>query len=434
MSAQEILSIEEWASVVQKKIGTEDFTVTSVKLSPMCEGTAGFMSDQFMVVVSISQGDGTSSEDLKFFMKVVPTDLKLRNDFVNATGAYRKEIDFYEKIRPQIRFNCFVQSPRRVCIPESYFTRADALVLEDLIDKDFKMVSSRIALDYDHCAVVLRSLANFHAATIIYEDRMSSKLSKPYRLFDDFKESLNDILCNDFDIGGKKMSWIKSCFTSIRPLIPLLPNYKDKPHVCQTIVENLNAVQDQVPHLLKPSKEYRNVICHGDLWSNNILFRYDKDRKPEEVRFVDFQVVRYLPPVTDIMLFLHTATRKCFRQKYTDMLLDEYYDEFATILEQHGVERYIFPKTLFLESCKRLRKVGVLIALLYSLLIYLPPDFAASVLSSEADVERFTLVDRGPEAVQCFQTDTVFREMVTEVLQEFIEYFASTLLDTKLPN
>lgn len=42
---------------------------------------------------------------------------------------------------------------------------------------------------------------------------------------------------------------------------------------------------DDKPHFM--------VITHGDLWINNIMFRYDKNDQVDDVKFVDLQTIRY---------------------------------------------------------------------------------------------------------------------------------------------
>ena len=59
------------------------------------------------------------------------------------------------------------------------------------------------------------------------------------------------------------------------------------------------------------------VICHGDLWLSNILFKYAatgddagaKDVRPIEVKFIDFQSARFASLATDLVLFLFTSVR-----------------------------------------------------------------------------------------------------------------------------
>ena len=55
------------------------------------------------------------------------------------------------------------------------------------------------------------------------------------------------------------------------------------------------------------------VICHGDLWLSNILFKYNtndqKEIRPSEVKFIDFQSARFASLATDLVLFLFTSVR-----------------------------------------------------------------------------------------------------------------------------
>lgn len=43
---------------------------------------------------------------------------------------------------------------------------------------------------------------------------------------------------------------------------------------------------------MSPSAKHKNVLCHGDLWANNIPFKYGDDGKPVECCLVDFQLAQ----------------------------------------------------------------------------------------------------------------------------------------------
>lgn len=66
------------------------------------------------------------------------------------------------------------------------------------------------------------------------------------------------------------------------------------------------------------------VLCHGDLWINNLLFKYNKSNVCEGVKLVDLQTMRYSSPVIDILHFLYTSTEYKLREKYMDQLLLDY--------------------------------------------------------------------------------------------------------------
>lgn len=76
--------------------------------------------------------------------------------------------------------------------------------------------------------------------------------------------------------------------------------------------------------LVKPQEPW-SVICHGDCWSNNFMFRYNQARQVEEVRLLDLQVGRYASPATDILHFLYTSTQAGIRKRHYNQLLRIYH-------------------------------------------------------------------------------------------------------------
>lgn len=72
-----------------------------------------------------------------------------------------------------------------------------------------------------------------------------------------------------------------------------------------------------------------SVVCSGDLWINNLMFRYDGCDRVDGVKFLDLQTVRYTSPVIDILHFLFSSTDKQLRCDKLDQLLLDYASELT---------------------------------------------------------------------------------------------------------
>lgn len=75
--------------------------------------------------------------------------------------------------------------------------------------------------------------------------------------------------------------------------------------------------------LVEP-REPLSIICHGDFWINNILFKY-QDEKIQHVLLRDFQVVRYSSLATDLLYFLYTSLVPGLMRDFSDDLIKIYH-------------------------------------------------------------------------------------------------------------
>lgn len=76
------------------------------------------------------------------------------------------------------------------------------------------------------------------------------------------------------------------------------------------------------------------VLCHGDLWVNNLLFTYDASNTVQGVKLVDLQTMRCASPVIDILHFIYTSTEFSLREKYLDQLLADYATSLFDTVQQ----------------------------------------------------------------------------------------------------
>lgn len=88
-----------------------------------------------------------------------------------------------------------------------------------------------------------------------------------------------------------------------------------------------------------------NVLCHGDLWCNNVLFRYHKDTgKVEECLLVDYQMCNYNTPMLDLQYFIYSSTQHDIKMNKVDHILNFYHQELVNNLKKLGYSKQ--PPTL----------------------------------------------------------------------------------------
>jgi hypothetical protein len=64
-----------------------------------------------------------------------------------------------------------------------------------------------------------------------------------------------------------------------------------------------------------------NVLNHGDVWKNNMLFRYSNTGQPESVMFVDYQLSHFTSPIVELRYFIYTSPRDDVRMRHENILL-----------------------------------------------------------------------------------------------------------------
>ena len=78
-----------------------------------------------------------------------------------------------------------------------------------------------------------------------------------------------------------------------------------------------------------------NVLCHGDLWMQNVVFSYGSCLESQsdvvDVRFDDLHHARYASCATDIHNLLYYTVDADIRRDHTVNLLAVYHDHFSKV-------------------------------------------------------------------------------------------------------
>lgn len=158
------LSEIESEEIVKKAAKSENVKIVEFKLENF-GNYFGFLGEYFRLEIKAEVEN--VPETFKFFVKSLPLkDLKQRKMLVE-TGIFRKEVKLYEKLLSNLSE---LSTKKNFWCANGYLFRDDLLVLENLSLKGFKMLPFRFKFDTPHIEVTLKSLANFHCSSIVYEE------------------------------------------------------------------------------------------------------------------------------------------------------------------------------------------------------------------------------------------------------------------------
>lgn len=92
----------------------------------------------------------------------------------------------------------------------------------------------------------------------------------------------------------------------------------------QTIVKSAAAT--------KRNENELNVLCHGDVWANNIMFIKDELGHPNDAILFDYQGCYWGPVILDVINIFYTSSHAELREKDWSDLTEFYYTELASML------------------------------------------------------------------------------------------------------
>lgn len=232
--------------------------------------------------------------------------------------------DFERSKGVDIETNSFREYPK--CFRTIGSELNECLILEDLCARGFFTIDRQTStITANHVRLVMQGLAKFHAISFALKDQQPNK-------FNELTSNLSEV-------------FIMRSNTPLRFAL----NYQTK------LVFNAVTGANDAHLLAKMTEFYKNeaidtavdcidleatgsasVITYGDVWQNNILFKYDSNGEPIETSFVDWQAVRHASPVIDIAFFIFCCTTKEVR----DIHYNDFIRTYHETLSMH-IQRYV---------------------------------------------------------------------------------------------
>ncbi|XP_033227885.1 uncharacterized protein LOC117179846 [Belonocnema kinseyi] len=362
---EQILEPEKCLEIIKKKMcldSVNGFSYT-YEFKPPKE-SSGLLGQYFNLKVRLVKRNSSEVQKLNFFIKMFPKK-GVQYNFVKASGCFEIELGLYEKIFPKI-----LTSKETNLVPACFLCQKDfALVFEDMTSQGYRILDKFQYLQLEHFLIILKHIARFHAKSLIFEEKNKRTVLELCHA--------NEVLINNYNIGCQTN--FNEIFKNLFILVDLIRDIDSEKK--EKFKAKIDRISSDYYEKTSFSRKSRNVLCHGDLWNNNILFKNNKNGKDDQICFVDFQMARYCPPAFDLLFFLYCTTSRQFRKEHsTEILFSQYYETLTECLKEAQIDlTAIFSWNDFIESMAESKLSCMIYGCSISSVCLLGPDASVQI-------------------------------------------------------
>ncbi|XP_059086963.1 uncharacterized protein LOC131883497 [Tigriopus californicus] len=338
------LTQAKFLEILKKTEATEDVQLTKVELNRGADDGQNYSGQ---VVACHLEAKVKGQPKIYNWMAKVPYNDTSKFVPLRLMKTEVKELAFYQDLLPalkhfiakrgskiQLKFCPFIYGEFNEDIPKEECGKSSVIMLEHLGNMGFiDPIDKKSGLDLAHVNLVMKALANFHAASRGYYKAKHGKLEKivekePLQATDYYPLMLNqftDTMVEGFfqrfmNIGDDGYKYVESYKRFAENVIdPIqLRNQLTGPYTCRF-----------------------SVLCHGDIWFNNMLFKYE-DQNPTDVCLVDLARTKWASPTIDLSFFLFMSTTPELRQAHMNEILEYYHQHLSQALKELGEDPSVF--------------------------------------------------------------------------------------------
>ncbi|XP_034486155.1 uncharacterized protein LOC117790723 [Drosophila innubila] len=231
-----------------------------------------------------------------FLVKTTFADKDPAAHLLEPYGIYVREINMYEEVLPKLAeiLRQEMGDPRKLFAATINVDRErDSIMFEDMSLKKYYVADRIKQLDRQQTQLVLEKLAVFHALAALLNEKQPGIFAKKYDrcFFNQHTRGYQPIMQN----------MVKALIRSLEDDEELHQRYAGK---LKGVVEH---IMEYCERAMETKKNDFVTLCHGDLWTTNMMFKNNDHGKPDNVLFIDFQFSVWSSPAIDLQYFFHTS-------------------------------------------------------------------------------------------------------------------------------
>lgn len=300
------------------------------------------------------------NRSLSVVVKVLPDDDERNRKFF-FYEVFEREVLIYEELLPEFEkiqeeFGLKYRDEKGFwAYPKCFhaeYNKSDPLksfiIMEDLSTQNFTTKSIHEKMDLQHTEKVFIEIAKLHAMSFV----MKKKKPEAFKKFTRLTETMCPLMKSEGmkHHGPRNVQVAADAFSA-----------PEEAHIRDKILSYKDDLWDKIEVTMAGDKpEPFAVVCHGDCWINNTLYRYDDEDKEKITNtiLIDWQQTRYGSGPSELIYWLMCSCSKEGRANHQDYYLKSYYNTLGSTLELFGMDvEEIFPYETFMEH---LRKFGLL--------------------------------------------------------------------------
>lgn len=275
--------------------------------------------------------------------------------------------------------------------------------------------------DSAHTLQALRTLSRFHGSSIIFEIKRNKELQRPFIINDEFGQYLDDGAYTGTD------PWYQQCMNGALEAVKTYSKYKTDSKVMKEIENRWADIWDTAWKLHKLSSKHTKVICHCDLWTNNILFHYKAvgdTFEPDDCMLVDFQAFKCQPPAADVMLLLYCNLEPNFREANMKIFVDYYYEQLKTVLHDHSVHiNNVIPKEDFLATIEEYRLWGIVLCACLIPQFWVDDELTKEIFCDSVQFDEILTKDKASFIKKMMHESEDYKINVMNIFNEIVERY-----------